>query len=86
MGKILKHSGHENEGVLHFEQVIKFAPQDDELAGGALFEIAKIRIQQKDFYEACHNLRRASNYTFKTKKFNQYRVFSEGVTMPRITI
>jgi hypothetical protein len=29
---------------------------DEELAGNALFEIAKIRINQKDFYEAFHNL------------------------------
>jgi hypothetical protein len=29
---------------------------DEELAGNALFEIAKIRINQRDFYEAFHNL------------------------------
>jgi hypothetical protein len=29
---------------------------DEELAGNALFEIAKIRIKQRDFYEAFHNL------------------------------
>ena len=76
-GKILKKKEHENEAILHFEQVIKYttpisssneeikqgsagtaAPRgvDEELAGNALFEIAKIRINQKDFYEAFHNL------------------------------
>lgn len=28
----------------------------EELAGNALFEIAKIRINLRDFYEAFHNL------------------------------
>lgn len=42
---------------------------EEELAGNALFEIAKIRINQKDFYEAFHNLQRAIHYDFKSKKF-----------------
>jgi len=52
---------------------------DEELAGNALFEIAKIRINQKDFYEAFHNLQRAIHYDFKSKKFIQYKMFVEGV-------
>jgi tetratricopeptide (TPR) repeat protein len=68
-GKILKKQDHENEAILHFEQVIKYTTNnlggvspskmegeeivkmssvtgvaDEELAGNALFEIAKIRI------------------------------------------
>jgi hypothetical protein len=53
---------------------------DEELAGNALFEIAKIRINQKDFYEAFHNLQRAIHYDFKSKKFLQYKMFVEGVS------
>lgn len=49
-GKILRKQALENEAVLHFEQVIKNTTgevkdaEDEELAGNALFEIAKIRI------------------------------------------
>jgi hypothetical protein len=50
------------------------------LSGNALFEIAKIRIKQKDFYEAFHNLQRAVHYDFKSKKFVQYKMFVEGVS------
>lgn len=57
MAKILKNKNSENEAILHFEQVIKNSLSgDDPLSGNALFEIAKIRIKQKDFYEAFHNL------------------------------
>ncbi len=52
---------------------------DEELAGNALFEIAKIRIKQRDFYEAFHNLQRAIHYDFRSKKFLQYKMFVEGV-------
>jgi tetratricopeptide (TPR) repeat protein len=111
-GKILKKQEHENEAILHFEQVIKYTTMgnqaaggspvrinpdsttiipshqdqkpangvaDDELAGNALFEIAKIRINQRDFYEAFHNLQRAIHYDFRSKKFLQYKMFVEGV-------
>jgi hypothetical protein len=44
-----------------------------------LFEIAKIRINQRDFYEAFHNLQRAIHYDFRSKKFLQYKMFVEGV-------
>ena len=49
------------------------------LASQALYEIAKVRIQQKDFYEAHHNLKRASAFKLKMKKLNNYRIFTEGV-------
>jgi tetratricopeptide (TPR) repeat protein len=102
--KILKKQDHENEAILHFEQVIKYTTNnlggvspskldgeeivkmssvtgvaDEELAGNALFEIAKIRINQRDFYEAFHNLQRAIHYDFRSKKFLQYKMFVEGV-------
>ena len=106
-GKILKKQEHENEAILHLEQVIKYTTNnlggispskiesaeekdpasknsstgvaDEELAGNALFEIAKIRINQRDFYEAFHNLQRAIHYDFRSKKFLQYKMFVEGV-------
>ena len=62
--KTLKKMGNISDAVLHFEQVIKNS-EDDYLSGSALYEIAKIRIQQKDFYEAYYNLKRTSHFHFK---------------------
>lgn len=45
----------------------------------ALYEIAKIKIQQKDFYEAYYNLQRATHYKLKQKKLINYKIFTEGV-------
>jgi tetratricopeptide (TPR) repeat protein len=77
-GKIFKKLNQQSDAVLHFEQVIKHN-SDEALTGSSLFEIAKIRIKEKDFYEAYHNLQRAVHFEFKSKKFSQYKFFTEGV-------
>ena len=38
---------------------------DQFLQSSALYEISKIKIQQKDFYEAYYNLQRATHYKLK---------------------
>ena len=53
--KALKKMGNYCDSVLYFEQVLRLA-DDNFLSGSALYEIAKIKIQQKDFYEAYYNL------------------------------
>jgi len=49
------------------------------LAASALYEIAKIKILQKNFYEAHYNLNRATHFKLTQKKLANYRVFTEGV-------
>ena len=53
--KALKKLNNFNDSVLYFEQVLRLA-DDNFLSGSALYEIAKIKIQCKDFYEAHYNL------------------------------
>ncbi len=53
--KALKKLNNCNDAILYFEQVIRSC-EDQSLQSSALYEIAKIKIQQKDFYEAYYNL------------------------------
>ena len=65
IGKMLA-KGIENEqskqtdAILHFEQVAKY-PDQEFYFGNALFQIAKLRLRQKDYYEAYHCLKRATD-------------------------
>lgn len=76
--KALKKTGNHNDAILHFEQVMRLS-EDNFLQSSALYEIAKIRIQQKDFYEAYYNLKRATHFKLKQKKLINYKIFTEGV-------
>jgi tetratricopeptide (TPR) repeat protein len=77
--KALKKLNNCNDAVLYFEQVIRSCCDDQFLQSSALYEIAKIKIQQKDFYEAYYNLQRAAHYKLKQKKLINYKIFTEGV-------
>lgn len=76
--KALRKMGEDGDAILHYEQVIRLS-EDQHLSGSALYEIAKLRIQQRDFYEAHYNLKRATFFGFKLKKLNNYKLFTEGV-------
>lgn len=68
----------QNDAILHFEQVVKYQ-QNEIYAGNALFEIAKLRLKEKDFYEAYFNLKRALDSNFTSKRMQLYKDFTEGV-------
>ena len=78
LGKILNKKGESNDAVLHFEQVVKYNAEEF-LSANALFEIAKLRIKQKDFYEAYYNLKRVAQFDFRSRKLSEYKLFTEGV-------
>ena len=48
-------------------------------AGNALFQIAKLRLKQKDYFEAYHCLKRAADNNFASKRMALYKDFTEGV-------
>ncbi len=48
-------------------------------SGNALFEISKLRLRDKDFYEAYFNLKRAIDSNFNSKRLQLYKDFTEGV-------
>ena len=76
--KALKKLNNLSDAILYFEQVIR-ANDDNHLSSSALYEISKIKIQQKDFYEAYYNLKRATHFKLKQKKLVNYKMFTEGV-------
>ena len=76
--KALKKMENMGDAVLYFEQVLRLG-EDNYLSGSALYEIAKIKIQQKDFYEAHYNLQRSSHLNLRYKKLYNYKMFTEGV-------
>ena len=63
---------------MHFEQVAKY-PEQEFYSGNALFQIAKLRLRQKDYYEAFHCLKRAADNNFSSKRLTMYKDFTEGV-------
>lgn len=66
------------EAILHFEQCAKF-PEKEHFAGNALFQIAKLRLKNKDYYEAFFSLKRAADSNFASKRMQYYKDFTEGV-------
>lgn len=73
---------HNNEAVLHFEQVIKFNHTlDPFLSANSLFEIARLRIAHQDFYEAHYHFERIKQYEIKNEKYRLYSKFTEGVLL-----
>ncbi|CAI2363482.1 unnamed protein product [Moneuplotes crassus] len=78
IGKIYTKLDDTNSAILHFEQVLKFS-DEKYFSGNALYEMAKIRIKQKNFYEASFTLQRAIDKDFKSKRLILYKEFTEGV-------
>ena len=68
----------QNDAILHFEQVVK-SQGNEVYSGNALFEISKLRLRDKDFYEAYFNLKRAIDSNFNSKRLQLYKDFTEGV-------
>jgi hypothetical protein len=59
---------------------VKYHKESGEVyAGNALFEISKLRLHDKDFYEAYFNLKRAVDSNFNSKRLQLYKDFTEGV-------
>jgi len=67
-----------DDAVLSFEQVSKLST-DEWLQSNALYEIIKIRVKQRDFYEAYYTLQRADKAKQKHQKLVLYQGFTEGV-------
>lgn len=68
----------QSDAILHFEQVAKY-PDQEFYYGNAMFQIAKLRLKQKDYYQAFYCLKRASDNNFQSKRLTMYKDFTEGV-------
>jgi TolA-binding protein len=76
-GKCLNETQKENEALLAFEDVFKHSG-DSSLTCSALFEIAMLRIKQRDFYEAHHTLRRHIKVDIISPNLDLMRKFVES--------
>lgn len=76
-GKILIRLSQQSEAMLAMEQMLG-AGGEDELRIKALYCIAKIRVKQKDFYEAYHTLNRLPE-KIENKKVAVFKKLIEGV-------
>ena len=69
-----------HEGLLCFEQCIKFNSCDAAVAK-AIFEISKIKIEMRDFYSAFYTLNRFDylNLTTNKSSLEKFKIFIESV-------
>ena len=67
-----------NDAILCFEQAIKHNASRKAVLK-SLYEITKIKIENRDFYEAYHTLHRAELLGLDLKIFAKFRLFTEGV-------
>ncbi len=77
-GRVVEKQGNISEAALSYEQVASHG--GEELAGEALFKLAKMRLRDKDYYEAAFDIRRISKERTKIKL---YRALIEGVILPQ---
>ena len=79
----MEKQGHIGEAALNYEQVAKYGGA--EAASKALFKLSKMRLKEKDYYEAYFNIRRAFQYECCNEKMNLYRTLIDGVFNGTIT-
>jgi hypothetical protein len=78
-GRVEEKQGQLGDAALHYEQVAKYG--DAEQASAGLFKLSKMRMRQKDFYEAFFDIRRAFQYSCCTEPMKSYRTLIEGVSL-----
>jgi len=78
-GKILNHLSQPSEAMLVIEQILGTGVKG-EWKIKALYIMAKIRVKQKDFYEAYHTLNRLSD-KIENNKVSSFKKLIEGVIL-----
>ncbi|CAD8173712.1 unnamed protein product [Paramecium octaurelia] len=68
-----------SEAFLAYEQSIKHN-NSKKAVSKSLYEIAKIKIEQRDFYEAFYQLSRADYLDVDEKILEKFKIFTDGVT------
>jgi hypothetical protein len=77
--KIIYSTDKVNEAILSFEQAIKYN-NSRKAVTKALYEIAKIKIELRDYYSAFYTLCRADYLDVDKKALEKFRIFTDGVT------
>ncbi len=77
-GLVLSKKGDPNEATLCFEQAIKHNTSSKAVVK-SLYEIARIKIEGRNFYEASHTIHRAELMGLDQTYFKKLKLFTEGV-------
>ncbi len=69
----------QNEAIICYEQAIKFN-SNKKAVTRSIYELAKIKIQHRDYYEALYTLERAKFLDIEEKVIRKFKIFADGVT------
>ena len=79
-GKAMRKLSQIDDSILIMEQIVKL---DDEWGIKAIYFLAKIRVKQKNFYEAHHTLTRLVNPDVNSK-ISKFKSMIEGVLLIKL--
>jgi len=69
----------QNDSLICYEQAIKHNTNKKAVTR-SLYEITKIKIENRDYYEALYTLERAEYLDIDQKVIKRFKIFIEGVT------
>ena len=69
----------QNDAIVCYEQAIKFNTNKKAVTR-SIYEIAKIKIEHRDYYEALYTLERAKYLDIEERVIKKFKVFADGVT------
>ncbi len=78
-GLILNKQKQSNEALICYEQAIK-NNTNKKAVTRALYEITKITIENRDYYQALYTLERAQFLDIDEKVIKKFKIFIDGVT------
>lgn len=71
--------GIQNEAIICYEQAIKFNTNKKAVTR-SIYELAKIKIEHRDYYEALYTLERAKFLDIEERVIRKFKIFADGVT------
>ena len=69
----------QNQAIICYEQAIKYNTNKKAVTR-SIYEIAKIKILHRDYYEALYTLERAQHLDIEEKVIRKFKLFTDGVT------
>jgi tetratricopeptide (TPR) repeat protein len=79
LSRTTNHLEKTNDAIICYEQAIKFNTNKRAVTR-AIYEITKIKIENRDYYEALYTLERAQYLDIDEKVIKKFKIFTNGVT------
>lgn len=73
------YSEYQNEATICYEQAIKFN-SNKKAVTRSIYELAKLKIEHRDYYEALYTLERANFLDVEERVLRKFKMFADGVT------